>query len=330
VNGYSETPLLTVENLRTYFHTRHGVVRAVDDVSFKVAPGETLGLVGESGCGKSVSQYSLLGLIPSPPGRIEGGSAWFEGHDLLRCSPAALRGIRGKHITMIFQDPMTALNPYMTIGRQIMEPLRVHEHCSGAEARDRSLDALAAVGIQDGASRMNMYPHVFSGGMRQRVMIAMALITRPKLLIADEPTTALDVTVQAQILTLIKELQAEMGMAVILITHNLGVIAGACDRVMVMYAGRIVESAETRRVFYSPKHPYTKALMESMPSMRRKSGDLFTIPGMPPDLIEPITGCAFAPRCRDARDLCRTTACALKEVAPGHHTACIRVRQGEL
>jgi oligopeptide transport system ATP-binding protein len=319
--------LLEVDNLRTYFHTRNGVVRAVDGVSFSVAPGETLGIVGESGSGKSVSQYSLLGLIPCPPGRIESGSARFDGVDLLHCSEAAQRRIRGKRISMIFQDPMTALNPYMKIGTQVMEPLRLHEDCGKADARRRAVEMLEAVGIQDGSRRMDHYPHEFSGGMRQRVMIAMALITKPELLIADEPTTALDVTVQAQILGLIRDLQKKMGMAVILITHDLGVIAGTCDRVAVMYAGRIVESAETRPLFYESRHPYTRALMASLPSAHEKGDTLFTIPGMPPDLMQAIPGCAFAPRCQEAEAQCREKECVLKEVGPGHHSACLRATE---
>jgi len=323
-------PLLDVQKLRTYFHTRNGTVRAVDGVSYVLEAGETLGIVGESGSGKSVSQYSLLGLIPTPPGRIESGCARFGGIDLLQSSQAELRRIRGKRISMIFQDPMTALNPFMTIGGQIIEPLRVHEGCSKSEARQRAVEALGQVGIQDAATRIRMYPHEFSGGMRQRVMVAMALITHPELLIADEPSTALDVTVQAQILDLIQERQQSLGMAVVLITHDLGVIAGTCGRVLVMYAGRIVESAETRKVFYSARHPYTQALLESMPSVHAQGDTLFTIPGMPPDLTHAIEGCPFAPRCREVRDACRTTPCVLREVEPGHATACLRVQAGEL
>ncbi|HNT88311.1 MAG TPA: ABC transporter ATP-binding protein, partial [Candidatus Hydrogenedentes bacterium] len=244
--------LLTVENLRTYFHTREGVVRAVDGVSFDVAPGETVGIVGESGCGKSVLNYSLLGLIPMPPGRIESGSARFDGIDLLGCGASRLRSVRGKRIAIIFQDPMTALNPFMRVGRQITEPLLLHDRVPRREAVARAVAMLEAVGIQDAPERLRAYPHEFSGGMRQRVMIAMALITRPQLLIADEPTTALDVTVQAQILALIKEQQRALGMAMILVTHDMGVIAGNCDRVLVMYAGRIVESGSTRDIFHRP------------------------------------------------------------------------------
>ena len=322
--------LLEVEDLRTYFHTRNGVVRAVDGVSFAVEPGETLGIVGESGSGKSVTAYSLLGLIPTPPGRIESGRARFGRFDLLRCSEGARRAVRGKRISMIFQDPMTALNPYMTVGAQITEPLRLHEGCSRREAEARAADMLESVGIQDASLRLHEYPHRFSGGMRQRAMIAMALITRPELLIADEPTTALDVTVQAQILALIKRMQAALGMAVILITHDLGVIAGTCDRVLVMYAGRMLESAATRDCFKRPRHPYTRALLASLPAAHVKGEDLYTIPGMPPDLSIEIEGCPFAPRCGHMLEACRRGRPALEEVRRGHASACLRVQAGEL
>jgi oligopeptide transport system ATP-binding protein len=323
-------PLLNVDNLRTYFHTRNGIVRAVDGISFSIAPGETLGIVGESGSGKSVASYTLLRLVSSPPGRIESGAAAFEQVDLLRCSNAELRGIRGKRISMVFQDPMTALNPYLTIGEQVMEPLRIHENASTRAARDRAIAALESVGIPDASRCMTEYPHQFSGGMRQRVMIAAALITKPRLLIADEPTTALDVTVQAQILGLIKRRQQELGMALLLITHNLGVIAGTCDRVLVMYAGVILESAPVRRIFYESKHPYTKALLGSMPSLHRKGETLYTIPGLPPDLSKEVAGCPFAPRCTHAVDLCRRERPVLQEVAPEQASACLRVQAGDL
>ena len=321
-------PLLDVSDLRAHFHTRNGIVRAVDGVSFAIEPGETLGIVGESGCGKSVTFLSLMGLIPMPPGRIESGTAMFDGVDLLQCSPRQHRTIRGKRIAMIFQDPMTALNPYMRIGDQVMEPLRVHDGLSRADARKRALEALEAVGIKDTERSMRAFPHEFSGGMRQRVMIAMALITRPELLIADEPTTALDVTVQAQILELIKQMQIDIGMAVVLITHDLGVVAGVCDRVLVMYAGNIIESATTDCLFEQPRHPYTRALMASMPSMHVKGDTLFSIPGMPPDLIQPIEGCAFAPRCEHATDECRAGSPVLADIEAGHATACLLEHNG--
>ena len=323
-------PLLQVTDLRTWFHTRNGVCRAVDGVSFQVERGETLGLVGESGSGKSVTGYSLMGLVPQPPGKIEGGTACFDGVDLLHAPPAQQRALRGKRIAMIFQDPMTSLNPYLRISDQLVEPLLIHEAVSRREALARALALLEAVGISDAATRIHGYPHEFSGGMRQRVMIAMALITKPELLIADEPTTALDVTVQAQILELIKRLQRELGMAVIFITHDLGVVSGLCDRVQVMYAGRIVETADTRTLFRAPRHPYTQALQRSIPSLQAKGAELFTIPGLPPDLTQPLTGCAFAPRCTHATDRCRTETPQLAAVDATHAQACLRAQAGEL
>jgi oligopeptide transport system ATP-binding protein len=323
-------PLLTVTDLRTYFHTRNGVYRAVDGVSFSVERGETLGIVGESGSGKSVTCYSLMGLIPQPPGRIESGTAMFDGVDLLHSTAAQSRAIRGKRVAMIFQDPMTSLNPYLRISDQLIEPLIIHENLSKKEALRRGFAALEAVGINDAERRINLYPHEFSGGMRQRVMIAMALITKPELLIADEPTTALDVTVQAQILELIKKMQRELGMAVIFITHDLGVVSGLCDRVQVMYAGRIVESTDTRTLFYSPRHPYTRALQRSIPALQNKGAELYTIRGLPPDLSKPLPGCPFAPRCEFALEKCVTNDVRLLEVAPGHAHACLRAQQGEI
>jgi oligopeptide transport system ATP-binding protein len=323
-------PLLSVNDLRTYFHTRSGVYRAVDGVSFSVERGETLGIVGESGSGKSVTCYSIMGLIPTPPGRIESGTAIFDGVDLLNCTPAQSRSIRGKRVAMIFQDPMTSLNPYLRISDQLIEPLLIHEKISKDEARKRAVDALASVGINDPQKRINLYPHEFSGGMRQRVMIAMALITKPELLIADEPTTALDVTVQAQILELIKKMQKELGMAVIFITHDLGVVSGLCDRVQVMYAGRIVESTDTRTLFHSPRHPYTRGLQRSIPGLQPKGAPLFTIPGLPPDLSKPIPGCSFAARCSFAAPRCTVENPVLAPVSAHHAQACLRVQSGEI
>ncbi len=324
-------PLLEVDDLRTYFHTRDGVVRAVDGMSYALGQGETLGIVGESGSGKSVSCYALLGLLPRTTGRIEGGTARFGEQDLLRCSTRELRRIRGKRISMIFQDPMTALNPYHTIGAQLIEPLVRHDRVSRREAKQRALDILTAVGIQDAERRLHAYPHQFSGGMRQRVMIAMALITRPELLIADEPTTALDVTVQAQILELIKQMQRELGMAVLLITHDMGVVAGTCERVLVMYAGRIVESAPATELFARPRHPYTEALLQSLPAANTTPGQpLRTIPGLPPDLTQNFAGCPFAPRCSYVQDYCRSTPVSLKPLTPAHASACLRVQRGEI
>jgi oligopeptide transport system ATP-binding protein len=323
-------PLLSVTDLRTYFHTRSGVYRAVDGVSFSLERGETLGIVGESGSGKSVTCYSIMGLIPTPPGRIESGTAVFDGVDLLHCTPTQSRAIRGKRVAMIFQDPMTSLNPYMRISDQLMEPLLIHENLSKPAARQRALAALESVGINDPEKRINLYPHEFSGGMRQRVMIAMALITKPELLIADEPTTALDVTVQAQILELIKKMQRELGMAVIFITHDLGVVSGLCDRVQVMYAGRIVESTDTRTLFHSPRHPYTRALQRSIPALQPKGTELYTISGMPPDLSKPLPGCGFSARCEHATDLCRATTPALATISPTHAQSCLRVQAGDI
>jgi oligopeptide transport system ATP-binding protein len=323
-------PLLTVTDLRTHFHTRNGVYRAVDGVSFVVERGETLGMVGESGSGKSVICYSIMGLVPQPPGRIESGSAVFDGLDLLRCSPREARSVRGKRVSMIFQDPMTSLNPYLRVSEQVIEPLMIHEKISKREAMGRALAMMEAVGITDAAERIRCYPHEFSGGMRQRVMIAMALITRPELLIADEPTTALDVTVQAQILDLIRRLQRELGMAVIFVTHDLGVVAGLCDRVQVMYAGRIVEKAGADALFHSPLHPYTRALQRSIPALQPKGRELFTIPGLPPDVSKPNPGCAFAPRCGFADESCVASVPELAEAGPGHAHACIRMRAGEI
>jgi len=266
-----------------------------------------------------------MGLLPMPPARVESGSAMFDSVDLLACSPRQLNAIRGRRISMIFQDPMTSLNPYLAIGEQLIEPLFIHENMDRRSAAKRAVAILAQVGISDPAHRLKMYPHQFSGGMRQRVMIAMALITRPDLLIADEPTTALDVTVQAQILDLIRDMQRELGMAVILISHDLGIVAGMSDRVLVMYAGQIMESAATADLFYNPKHPYTRALQKSIPALQPKGGELYTIPGMPPDLHHPLPGCPFAPRCAHAKDLCAREPAQLREAAPAHSTSCIRV-----
>jgi oligopeptide transport system ATP-binding protein len=322
--------LLRVENLRTYFHTRAGIVRAVDDVSFSINPGETLGIVGESGSGKSVACLSLLRLIPSPPGRIESGRADFGTVDLLHCQDRELQAIRGNRISMIFQDPMSSLNHYMRIGDQVMEPIFIHEKISSDGARQRAVAALREVGIPEPERAMRSYPHEFSGGMRQRVMIATALITKPALLIADEPTTALDVTVQAQILELIRKMQRELGTAVIFITHDIGIVSSFCDRVLVMYAGQIVESASTAKIFYEPKHPYNQALQKSIPALHEKGERLYTIPGSPPDLSKPTPGCRFAPRCEFAQEQCVTSTIALKEVAPGHFSACLRIQLKEI
>ncbi|HAR00425.1 MAG: ABC transporter ATP-binding protein [Limisphaerales bacterium] len=322
--------LLKVNDLKTWFHTRSGVVRAVNGVSFSLEKGETLGIVGESGSGKSVACYSLMGLVPKPPGRIESGTAHFDGQDLLSLSENQLNQIRGKRISMIFQDPMTSLNPYLRVEDQLIEPLLVHGMTDKATARKKALNMLEQVGIQGAANRIRMYPHEFSGGMRQRVMIAMALITEPDLLIADEPTTALDVTVQAQILELIKEMQQRMHMGVLFISHDLGVVAGFCDRVNVMYAGRIVESGSTHSIYYKPSHPYNEALQQSIPALQPKGKELFTIEGQPPDLTRPLNGCSFAERCVHAQDECKRGEISLKRLNEGHYTSCRRVQEGDL
>ncbi len=312
--------MLSVRHLSTTFHTRAGLVRAVQDVSFELHAGETLGIVGESGSGKSVTCYSMMGLIPSPPGQIESGQALLGDINLLKCSEKELQSIRGKRISMIFQDPMTSLNPYMTIGEQVAEPLIIHQGFSKKEAYNKVIEQLQLVGIPEPAKRLHAWPHEFSGGMRQRVMIAMALITKPEILIADEPTTALDVTVQKQVLDLIKQLQAEMGTAVILITHDLGVVRQYADRINVMYAGRIVESAPTEELLTTPKHAYTRALIRSIPAQHQKGKELFTIPGLPPNMLAPINGCAFRPRNTLGNpELCLCDkAPELIEISPNH------------
>ncbi len=288
--------LLQLDNLKTYFDTRQGTVRAVDGVSLKLEKGETLGIVGESGSGKSVTCYSLLRLIPQPPGRIVSGTALFDSVDLLKIPKIHLNRIRARKISMIFQDPMTSLNPYMRVGAQLIEPLLIHKICGKNQARELALEMMDSVGIPDPKKRYSLYPHEFSGGMRQRIMIAMALITKPELLIADEPTTALDVTVQAQILELIQKMQEELGMAVILITHDLGVVSGFCDRVSVMYCGKVIESGSADDIFYRARHAYTRGLRKSIPSTQEKGSMLYTIPGVPAQPVGPRLPCSFAPR----------------------------------
>ena len=313
-------PILQVKDLRCYFHTRDGIVRAVDGVSFDLEKGQTIGIVGESGSGKSVTCYSMMGLIPMPPGRIESGTALFDGTDLLTCGEKVMRSIRGKRISMIFQDPMTSLNPFMRISKQLMEPLILHQGANKTDALKEAIRALGDVGIPNPESRIQSFPHEFSGGMRQRVMIAMALITKPEILIADEPTTALDVTVQKNILDLIKERQEKTGTAVIFITHDLAVISQVCDSINVMYAGRIVERASSRELFGNPLHAYTRALLASIPANHVKGSRLYTIPGLPPNLSQLEAGCAFRERNTvGAPDKClRDTAPTLEEIQPGH------------
>jgi len=317
--------LLEVENLQTHFRTPDGINRAVDGVSFEVREGETLALVGESGCGKSVTALSILRLIPEPPGKIA-GAIRLQGRDLLRLSDRAMRDIRGNDISMIFQEPMTSLNPVLTIGRQLGETLRLHHGISRKAAERRALEMLDLVGIPEPRRRLADYPHRLSGGMRQRVMIAIALACDPKLLIADEPTTALDVTIQAQILDLMKDLKRRMDAAIVLITHDLGVVAEVAERVMVMYAGRKVEEAPVRELFRTPRHPYTQGLLGAVPKLGSSLGGavarLAEIPGVVPSLKQRIAGCVFAGRCAFATDLCRQVAPALEAKAPNHLAAC--------
>jgi peptide/nickel transport system ATP-binding protein len=309
-------PLLEVKDLKTHFFSEDGITRAVDGVSFQIDPGETLGIVGESGCGKSVAALSVLRLLPERSGRTVAGSVRFDGIDLLALSEAEMRDIRGNRIAMVFQEPMTSLNPVLTIGHQIAEALRIHKQLGREQARERAREMLDLVRIPDARSRLEDYPHQFSGGMRQRVMIAMALACSPKLLIADEPTTALDVTIQAQVLKLILELKQKTGAAVILITHDLGVVAETCQRVIVMYAGRKVEEASVLELFDRPAHPYTRGLLGSIARGRAgaRARRLQEIPGIVPSLKEPITGCAFAPRCSHSSDRCRREAPTLREI----------------
>jgi oligopeptide transport system ATP-binding protein len=303
--------------------TQDGVVKAVDGVSFYVMPGETLGVVGESGSGKSMTGLSIMRLIPIPPGKIASGEVLLEGRDVLKMSDNEVRKIRGKEIAMIFQDPMTSLNPVLTISRQLCEAIQLHLGMSRDEARARAVDLLNMVGIPNAESRLDQYPHQFSGGMRQRVMIAMALSCNPKLIIADEPTTALDVTIQAQILDLMRTLQSERDTGVLMITHSMGVVAGMADRVQVMYAGHIVETASTEEIFANPRHPYTVGLMKSIPRLDATNKEkLEPIRGLPPDLIDLPDMCPFVPRCNYAREKCEQKNPPLLEVAPGHYSAC--------
>jgi oligopeptide transport system ATP-binding protein len=316
-------PLLDVQGLETQFKTPDGIVHAVNGVSFHLKEGETLGVVGESGCGKSVTMLSMIRLIPMPPGKIVAGKAFFRGQDLLAMNSEEIRKVRGAQIAMVFQDPMTSLNPVLTIGKQLEEPLLLHMGMNKKEAMDRSVELLEMVGIPRAKERLKDYPHQFSGGMRQRVMIAMALSCNPQILIADEPTTALDVTIQAQITDLVKRLRDELGMAIIWITHDLGVIAGLAQRVVVMYGGYIIEEAEVKDLYSYPSHPYTVGLLGSLPRLDSKQDEkLFSIEGFPPVLFEKPTCCPFAPRCKWVTERCRKENPTLKEVRPNHYTAC--------
>ncbi|AYO29788.1 ABC transporter ATP-binding protein [Biomaibacter acetigenes] len=315
--------LIDIKNLKTYFYMDEGVVPAVDGVSFKINKGKTLGLVGESGCGKSVTALSILKLIPSPPGRIVEGEIIFEGQDLVKKSADEMCAIRGNDIAMIFQEPMTSLNPVYTVGKQVAESLKIHRHLTPKEAEEKTLELFNLVGIPDPKRRLNNYPHQLSGGLRQRVMIAMALACNPKLLIADEPTTALDVTIQAQILRLIKQLQEKINMSVLMITHDLGVIAEVSDDVCVMYAGTAVEYADVYTIFDKPLHPYTIGLYNSIPKLSQdENKKLFNIPGVVPNLLHLPEGCRFWPRCGDAKDICRQKNPEFFEAEKGHRVKC--------
>jgi oligopeptide/dipeptide ABC transporter ATP-binding protein len=315
--------LLQVKDLRTHFFTLEGVVKAVDGVSYDIREGETVAVVGESGCGKSVSALSIMRLVAYPPGRIVGGEIWFNGHDLLTLNDEEMRQVRGKEIAMIFQEPMTSLNPALTIGRQVTETLEAHLDMPASDANRRAAELLRMVGIPEPERRLPQYPHQFSGGMRQRVMIAMALSCNPKLILADEPTTALDVTIQAQILELMKDLTQRFGVAMIIITHNLGVVARYADRVNVMYAGKVVEQGRARDIYQSPRHPYTLGLLRSVPRLDLpRKAKLDPIDGQPPDPANLGPGCSFAPRCKFAIEKCPHEVPPLTPVRTGHLSAC--------
>ena len=315
--------LLEVKNLKTYFYTEDGIARAVDGMDFIIRKGETLGMIGESGCGKSVSALSIMQLVASPPGKIIEGEIWFEGEDLLKKSPSEIKKIRGNDISMIFQEPMTSLNPVFTIGNQIIEPIVLHQNLNKGKARRKAIEMLDLVGMPSPEKRMDNYPHQLSGGMRQRAMIAMALSCEPKLLIADEPTTALDVTIQAQILELLKNIREEIGMAVMMITHDLAVIAEVSDDVLVAYAGKALEYADVKTIFKDPRHPYTQALYDSIPRLTdTKKRRLEVIPGMVPNSLEFPSGCRFHPRCKFAKSFCKKEEPLLKEVSDTHNVCC--------
>lgn len=316
------TPLLSVENLKTYFYTSGGVVRAVDDVSFIIQPREAVALVGESGCGKTMTAFSLLKLVPEP-GKICGGKILLEGKDIVPLAEKEMQRMRGRDVSIVFQDPFTSLNPVLTVGSQLMETFRIHQNLTKKQARDEACSMLEDVGISDARQRLSQYPYQFSGGMRQRLMIAMALACKPKILIADEPTTALDVTIQAQILRLLEALKEKYGMAVLLITHDLGVVAEFCDRVLVMYAGKIAEEADAHSLFKNPAHPYTQALLESLPAPDADTDKkLKVIAGQPPDLSRPPEGCRFHPRCEHAMNVCAQDEPPFFTHSTAHRSSC--------
>ncbi|MBU5266568.1 ABC transporter ATP-binding protein [Virgibacillus proomii] len=324
----NQSPILEVKSLHTHFFTRDGLIKAVDDVNFELYPGETLGIVGESGSGKSMTAMSIMGLVPHP-GKIVQGTILYKGEDLRTKTRKQMRNIRGKEISMVFQDPMTSLNPVFTIEKQMIETIRAHENVTKMQARKKAVDLLHLVGIPDPDKRLSNYPHEFSGGMRQRIMIAMALTCNPAVLIADEPTTALDVTIQAQILELFKDMQRNLNMAIIMITHDLGVVAETCDRVMVMYAGKPVEYTKTTQLFDEMKHPYTTGLMNSIPTIKPDKTKLQTIIGGPPDLKALPQGCSFAPRCQYVMDSCRKIDPILQPVGPDHFVRCLLYNQSQ-
>jgi oligopeptide transport system ATP-binding protein len=322
-NDTNNEEILEVKNLRTYFYTDEGVVKAVDDVSFSLHKGEVIGIVGESGSGKSVANLSVMNLILSPPGKIVGGEVLFHGDDILKLKEKQLQKIRGAKISMIFQDPMTSLNPFLRISTQLIETIMLHQNLDKKQAREKAIEMLNMVGIPAAAERVDSYPHQFSGGMCQRVMIAMALSCNPEILIADEPTTALDVTIQAQILDLMRDLTHKLGTAVILITHSLGVVAGMCDNIYVMYAGRVVEFGTAEQIFETPRHPYTRGLIKSVPRLDRRNRDrLFSIPGQPPNVIDLPPCCPFFPRCPDVTERCKTAYPEQVDFGDGHRAAC--------
>ena len=314
--------ILKIENLMVYFNTEHGIVRAVNDISWEIAAGETLGIVGESGCGKSVSVLSILRLIPEPPGEIVSGKILFNNKDILRLSESEIRKIRGNEISMVFQDSISSLNPSYTIGNQILETLRLHQGISGKTARKKAIEILKAVGIASPEQRMREYPHQLSGGMNQRVMIAIALSCNPKVLIADEPTTALDVTIQAQIMSLFKDIRKKSNMSIVMITHDLGLVAQLVERVIVMYAGKIVEEGSIKTIFKNPHHPYTVGLLKAIPKVKKNKERLEEIPGVVPNLIDPIKGCVFYPRCKSRMEICLEKEPPLKEIGSAHKSRC--------